>query len=119
MKPLHYTILLALILSACASPEERRRAAEAERQKELREQAREKFEEEKEKEKERAEEVADARRRAGEDARSRADEVADARRRAAEDAQHYKAYEEEYARQLGKKPSQLTPAERQWVREHF
>ena len=101
-------IVSALILTSCSTPEERQRVA-----------AHEKYEEQKEKERDRAEEVAEARKRAGEDARDRAQEVSDARRRAAEDAERYRAYEAEYARQLGKKPSQLTPSERQWVREHF
>ena len=119
MKILPLTIVAAIALASCASPEERKRAAEAEHQKELREEAKEKFEEQKEKDRERAEDVANARERAAEDARARTEEVTDARRRAAEDGERYRAYEAEYARQLGKKPSQLTPAERQWVREHF
>ena len=116
---LSLTIIATFLITACSTPEERQRAAAAERQRKLHEEARERFEEQKEKERDRAEEVADARRHAAEDARDRAEEVADARRRAAEDATRYRAYEVEYARQLGKKPSQLTPAERQWVREHF
>ena len=98
MKPLLFLLVAALALPACvSSPQEKA----AEHQRELQEEAKEKFEEQKEKEKERTEEVADA------------------RRRAAEDAARYQAYEAEYARQLGKKPSQLTPEERKWVRDHF
>ena len=104
-----------LLLAACASPEQQA----ADRQRQLQEDAREKFEEQRQQERERAEDVANARRRATEDARRRTEEVTDARRRAAEDAARYRAYEQEYARQLGKKPSQLTPAERAWVRDHF
>lgn len=116
MKPLPLLLVAALIFPACAStPQER----EARRQRELHEQAREKFEEQKEREKEHAEEVHEARERAAEDARRHAEDVADARQRAAEDAVRYKAYEAEYARHLGKRPSQLTPAERQWVLDHF
>ncbi len=108
-------ICAALLFSGCSTPEQRAAA----HQRELQEEAREKFAEQKEHEKERAEEVANARKEAAEDARKRTEEVADARRRASEGAARYRAYEEEYARQLGKKPSQLTPAERAWVREHF
>lgn len=104
-----------LAFTACSSPEQRAAA----HQRELREEAREKFEERKQEERDRAEEVADARKDTGEDARKRAEEVADARQRGAEDAARYRAYEAEYARQLGKKPSQLTASERAWVREHF
>lgn len=102
------TVLCAVVLSSCASPEARQR-----------EEARERLEEQKERDKDRAEEVEDARRRAAEDARNRTEDIADARRRGAEEGARYRAYEEEYARQLGKKPSQLTPSERQWVRDHF
>ena len=105
----------ALLLAACASPEQQA----ADHQRQLREEARERFEERKREERERAEDVAEARRRAAEDAQQRTDDVVDARRRAAEDAARYRAYEQEYARQLGKKPSQLTPEERAWVRDHF
>lgn len=107
-----YSLILTLgsllALTACGTPGQRAAA----RQQALAEEARENFEARKEEERERAEEAA-------EEARQRAEEVADARRRAAEDAARYRAYEVEYARQLGKKPSQLTPAERAWVREHF
>lgn len=108
-------LCIPLLLAGCASPEQQAAA----RQRQLQEEAREKFEEQKLEERERAEDVADARRHAAEDAQQRTEEVADARRRAAEDAARYRAYEQEYARQLGKKPSQLTPAERAWVRDHF
>ncbi|MEI9892895.1 MAG: hypothetical protein WDN28_03005 [Chthoniobacter sp.] len=98
MKPLPFLLVAALTLPACVSSPEQKAA---EHQRELQEEAKEKFEEQKEKDKERA------------------DEVREARERAADDAARYKAYEAEYARQLGKKPSQLTPEERQWVRDHF
>jgi hypothetical protein len=111
----HLVLSAALVFAACSTPEQRAAA----HQRQLQEEAREKFSEQKEQERERAEEVANARKDAAEDARKRAEEVTDARRRAAEDAARYRAYEAEYARQLGKKPSQLTPAERAWVREHF
>jgi hypothetical protein len=98
MKPIPFLLLAALMFPACASsPQERA----AERQRDLQEEAREKFEEQKEKDKERDEELRDT------------------RERAAEDATRYTAYEAEYARKLGKKPSQLTPEERKWVRDHF
>ncbi len=113
--PIATMLGLVLLVGACSTPEEQAAA----RQRKLCEDAREKFEEQKKEERERAEEVADARRRAAEDAADRAQEVADARKRAAEDAARYRAYEQEYARQLGKKPSQLTPEERAWVRDHF
>src|SRR5882762_8406088 len=96
-----------LALTACSTPEQRA----AEHQRELQAEAREKFDEQKQEERERAED-------ASADARKRTEDVVDARRRGAEDAARYRAYEEEYARQLGKKPSQLTPAERAWVRDH-
>lgn len=116
MKLLPLLLVAALGVPACvSSPQEK----EAERQRELREQAKEKFEEQKEKEKEHADEIREARERAAEDAKKRTEDIADARQRAAQDAARYKAYETEYARQLGKKPSQLTPEERQWVRDHF
>ena len=116
MKLLPLSLAAALAVSGCASTP---REKEAQRQRELHEQAREKFEEQKEKEKEHEEEIREARERAAEDARKHQEDVADARHRAAEDGARYKAYEAEYARQLGKKPSQLTPEERQWVRDHF
>ena len=115
MKPLPLLLAVALGLSACSTPEQRA----AEHQRELRKEAQEKFEEQKEKDKERADDVREARERAAEDARKRTEDIEDARQRAAQDAARYKAYETEYARQLGKKPSQLTPAERQWVRDHY
>ncbi|MEP6672754.1 MAG: hypothetical protein ABJF10_26555 [Chthoniobacter sp.] len=116
MKPLPFLLVTALALAACvSSPQEKA----AEHQRELQEQAKEKFEEQKEKDKERADEVREARERAADDAKKRTEDVADARQRAAADAARYKAYETEYAHQLGKKPSQLTPEERQWVRDHF
>jgi len=109
MKPLPLLLIAALALPACvSSPQEK----EAKHQQELREQAQEKFEEEKEKEK-------DAREKADEDVKKRAEDIADARQRAADDAGKYKAYLEEYAKQLGKKPSQLTKEELQWVRDHY
>lgn len=117
MKPITVLIpfCVLLVFTACSTPEQQA----ADRQRKLHEQARERFEEQKERERERAEDVAEARRRAAEDAQDRARDVAEARERAAEDAARYRAYETEYARQLGKKPSQLTPAERQWVRDNF
>ena len=116
MKLLSFSLIAALVCSGCASsPQEKA----AERQRELQKEAQERFEEQKEKDKERAEEIQDARERAADDARKRTEDVADARRRAADDAARYRAYEAEYARQLGKKPSQLTSEERQWVLDHF
>jgi hypothetical protein len=115
MRPLPLLLAVALALPACSTPQQRAAA----HQRDLQDEAREKFEEQKEQDKERADEVRDARERAADDAKKRTEEIADARQRAAEDAARYKAYETEYARQLGKKPSQLTPEERQWVRDHF
>jgi hypothetical protein len=109
------TFCATLALAGCSTPEQRA----PDHQRQLQEEAREKFEEQKDLARERAEEVADARRDSADDARKRSEDVSDARHRAAEDAARYRAYEEEYARQLGKKPSQLTSAERAWVREHF
>ena len=102
-------LIIALAMPACvSSPQEKA----AKHQRELEEQAQEKFEEQKEHEK-------DAREKAAEDSRRQAEDIADARQRAAEDAAKYKAYLEEYAKQLGKKPSQLNRDELQWVRAHY
>ena len=119
MKVLLSFVAAGLLLTGCSTPEERaredaaeRKAKAAERQRELEEEARENFQEAKAREQE-------AREEAAEDAADRAREVAEKRQEAAEDAARYRAYEAEYARQLGKKPSQLTPAERAWIREKF
>ncbi len=109
---------LALI-TACSTPEERARKDAEAHQRHLADQARKNLEREREREKDRQEEIEDARRKAAEDAADRAKEVAEKRADAARDAAKIRAYEEEYARQLGKKPSQLTPAERAWIRDKF
>jgi hypothetical protein len=116
----------SVLLMGCATPEEKARtAAERERraheehQQQLEEEARENFERERARHAGIDEEDEEARREAAEDAADRAREVAEERAEAAEEASRYRAYEVEYARQLGKRPSQLTPAERAWVREKF
>lgn len=116
----------ALLIAACSTPEQRaqadaarRRHEAAEHQRDLEDQARENFRQEKERHEEGYPDRDEARREAAEDAADRGREVAEKREEAAEDAARYRAYEAEYARQLGKKPSQLTPAERAWIREKF
>jgi hypothetical protein len=46
-------------------------------------------------------------------------ELSDRRSDAQQRQMNYRAFEAGYARQLGKKPSQLTPEERAWVRDNF
>ncbi len=119
MKRLIFLSSAALLFVACSTPEQRaqadaahRRRQAAEHQRDLEDEARENFQREREQQDE-------ARRDAAEDAADRSREVAEKRQEAAEDAARYRAYEAEYARQLGKKPSQFTPAERAWIREKF
>ena len=107
------------LLASCSTPEERARADAHARQRDLAEEARDNFEREREREQERRSDIEDARRKAAEDAAERARDVAEKRAEAAQDAAKLRAYEVEYARQLGKKPSQLTPAERAWIRDKF
>ena len=116
----------SVLLLGCSTPDERANAQVAadrreriEQHRRLEEEARENFEREREREQERREELAEARREAAEDAAERARDIAERRREDAESAARYRAYEVEYARQLGKRPSQLTPAERAWVRDNF
>jgi hypothetical protein len=106
-------------IASCSTPEERARADAAARQRELSEQARENFERQREQDQERRADIEDARQKAAEDAAERARDIAEKRADAARDAARLRAYEVEYARQLGKTPSQLTPAERAWIREQF
>jgi hypothetical protein len=59
------------------------------------------------------------RRSMDEDAAERAREMEDSRWQSQQRAHNYRAFEAGYARQLGKKPSQLSADEREWVRNNF
>jgi hypothetical protein len=107
------------IFTACSTPEESARADAAAHQRKLAEQARENLDREREREAERRADIEEARANAAEDAADRARDIAEKRADAAEDAARLRAYEVEYARQLGKKPSQLTPSERAWIRDKY
>ena len=116
----------SILLMGCATPEEKAQAAaerqrreEMEHQKQLEEEARENFERERDRHAGIHDDREEARREGAEEAADRAREIAEEREEAAEVASRYRAYEVVYARQLGKRPSQLTPAERAWVREKF
>lgn len=104
-----------LLLAACSTPEE---SARRDAQKRA-EEARERQIEAAERAREDAEDREDARREAAEDAADRAREIAEKREEAAREAAKYRAFETEYARQLGKRPSQLTPDERAWIRSRY
>ena len=126
MKRLIPLLCAAITFSGCATPEEKARAEAAERrqdaaerQRELEEQARENFQREREMEAERRGDFAEARRDAAEDTDERRRDSAERRQEIAEDVRRFREYEVEYARQLGKRPSQLTPAEREWLRANF
>ena len=90
-----------------------------EHQKQLEEEARENFERERDRHAGIHDDREEARREGAEESADRAREIAEEREEVAEEASRYRAYEVVYARQLGKRPSQLTPAERAWVRTKF
>lgn len=113
MKPTLAAVLLAtLVLVGCASPEER--AADRRRKAE-----RARLEQQREADAEFMETRREEQERAREDAAERAGDLAEERRDAADEGARYRAFEREYARQLGKTPAQLTPDERAWIRSRF
>lgn len=100
MNPLRNFVLLCALSALCAgcATEQERREQEA---------------------RDRALDRQEERQRAREDAvRAQEDRERD-RQEAAEAAARYRIYLEEYARSLGKRPSQLTAEERAWVRERY
>jgi Skp family chaperone for outer membrane proteins len=119
MKSHYFIVPLVLALAACSTPEERAREDARDRQAKLRKEAQERFEDRRKQERERQEDVEDARRKAQEDARDRAEDIAKEQSEEAKRSAEYHAYLNEYARTLGKKPSQLSPEELKRIHDKF
>lgn len=126
MKSLFVLMGVVTALSGCATSQYRDREAEEEERRDARdawndyrEDERESARREKEMGADRRQDEVYAQQESAAAAADRAQDSSTHRAESKEADARYRAYEAEYARQLGKKPSELTPAERAWIREKF